>query len=333
MGRVVSEQRGNEPAVATAPDESHGRSRSVRSVLDEEREFFLRSLRDLEAERAAGDIDEVDYVALRDDYTVRAAHVLRQLAFLAGDGPDPDALRGSDSLEGGRAADGGRAAEGGRAPQDGPDAAARESPAALTDQPAGAARDCVSGSGQPDGRVPQARLKRVLTGVAVVLIVGGVAWVALGAAGVRLPGEASRSSPAEQATQLVIKAEAAEASNNPAQALEDYQGAVNKDPSNYEALTGAGAILVEAGASGRDRKIVDQGISELGKAESIAPNYGPAYAYRGLGYYYEGNFNATVPQLEIYVADTPARVRIASVTSLLAKAKAKIAAAKVAAAS
>ena len=39
--------------------------------LDEERDFLLNSLRDLEAERNAGDITEADYIALRDDYTAR----------------------------------------------------------------------------------------------------------------------------------------------------------------------------------------------------------------------------------------------------------------------
>ena len=44
---------------------------------DESTEFLLQSLRDLEAERAAGDLDEDDYLALRDDYTARAAAALR----------------------------------------------------------------------------------------------------------------------------------------------------------------------------------------------------------------------------------------------------------------
>ncbi|HZN13861.1 MAG TPA: tetratricopeptide repeat protein [Acidimicrobiales bacterium] len=43
----------------------------------DEREFLLRSLRDLDAERDAGDIDAADYDELRDDYTARAAAVLR----------------------------------------------------------------------------------------------------------------------------------------------------------------------------------------------------------------------------------------------------------------
>lgn len=45
--------------------------------MSSEREFLLESIRDLDAERAAGDIDEHDYVALRDDYTARAAAALR----------------------------------------------------------------------------------------------------------------------------------------------------------------------------------------------------------------------------------------------------------------
>ncbi len=47
--------------------------------LEEERGFLLRSLEDLEAERASGDLDDADYQALKDDYTVRAATVLRAI--------------------------------------------------------------------------------------------------------------------------------------------------------------------------------------------------------------------------------------------------------------
>ena len=49
------------------------------AALEEERDFLLRSLDDLERERAAGDIDELDYCTLRDDYTARAASVLRAI--------------------------------------------------------------------------------------------------------------------------------------------------------------------------------------------------------------------------------------------------------------
>lgn len=45
--------------------------------LEDERRFLLQSLRDLEAERAAGDVERDDYETLRDGYTKRAADVLR----------------------------------------------------------------------------------------------------------------------------------------------------------------------------------------------------------------------------------------------------------------
>lgn len=48
----------------------------VLAALEEQRDFLLRSLEDLEREHAAGDVDDVDYQALKDDYTARAASVI-----------------------------------------------------------------------------------------------------------------------------------------------------------------------------------------------------------------------------------------------------------------
>jgi tetratricopeptide (TPR) repeat protein len=49
------------------------------AALEEERDFLLGSLRDLEAEHDVGDVDDGDYEALKDDYTARAAAVLRAI--------------------------------------------------------------------------------------------------------------------------------------------------------------------------------------------------------------------------------------------------------------
>ncbi len=46
---------------------------------EDERSFLLRSLADLEAERADGNIDDDTYRLLHDDYTARAAAVIREL--------------------------------------------------------------------------------------------------------------------------------------------------------------------------------------------------------------------------------------------------------------
>lgn len=51
----------------------------ARTALEEERDFLLASLDDLERERAAGDVDDHDYGTLKADYTARAAAVLRAL--------------------------------------------------------------------------------------------------------------------------------------------------------------------------------------------------------------------------------------------------------------
>lgn len=51
----------------------------AREELEEERDFLLRSIDDLDSEFAAGDLDESDYRSLRDDYTARAAAVLHEL--------------------------------------------------------------------------------------------------------------------------------------------------------------------------------------------------------------------------------------------------------------
>ena len=59
------------PAGVIDPDEL--------AALEEQRAFLLRSLADLEREHDAGDVDDDDYLTLKDDYTTRAAAVLRAI--------------------------------------------------------------------------------------------------------------------------------------------------------------------------------------------------------------------------------------------------------------
>ncbi len=83
------ERRARRDEVATPPSAPAGPAarRAARRALDpdvlvaleEERDHLLRSLRDLDAEAAAGDLDAEDEAALRDDYTARAAAVLRAI--------------------------------------------------------------------------------------------------------------------------------------------------------------------------------------------------------------------------------------------------------------
>lgn len=49
------------------------------ATLEDQRDFLLRSLDDLEDEHAAGDVEDDDYEVLRQDYTARAAGVIRTI--------------------------------------------------------------------------------------------------------------------------------------------------------------------------------------------------------------------------------------------------------------
>jgi Flp pilus assembly protein TadD len=49
------------------------------TALEDQRDFLLRSLDDLEREHDAGDVDDVDYETLKDDYTARAARTIRAI--------------------------------------------------------------------------------------------------------------------------------------------------------------------------------------------------------------------------------------------------------------
>ena len=61
---------------------------SYRGQLEAESAFLLASLDDLDAEHADGNIDDANYMRLRDDYTARAAQVFHRLA---GDAVESDA--------------------------------------------------------------------------------------------------------------------------------------------------------------------------------------------------------------------------------------------------
>lgn len=59
-----------------------GRSLDELAALDDEKAMLLRSLSDLDAEFAAGDLDDSNYQSLKDDYVGRTAAVIRQRANL-----------------------------------------------------------------------------------------------------------------------------------------------------------------------------------------------------------------------------------------------------------
>ena len=77
--RAAPKRRRVAAASATSSRSTPGADAERLAELEEERRFLLRSLADLEREHEAGDVDEQDYATLKDDYTIRAATVLRAI--------------------------------------------------------------------------------------------------------------------------------------------------------------------------------------------------------------------------------------------------------------
>jgi tetratricopeptide (TPR) repeat protein len=175
------------------------------AALEEQRDFLLASLDDLEREREAGDIDEADYAALRDDYTARAAAVLRALD------------------EGGARF-----------------AAAKR---------------------------PGSWRKAALLVAVVVVLAAGVGLFVAQSSGSRtdeLP-ESSRDRLAECLASF--------SEGEVLEAVKCYDGVLEDDPENVEALTYKGWALVQA-------TLVEDGMGYLDRALEANPGYSPARVFR-----------------------------------------------------
>lgn len=77
--RAAGQAAGSQPSSAGREPSRRQLDPDVLAAMEEERSFLLRSLDDLEREHDAGDVDDVDYEVLKDDYTARAAAVIRAI--------------------------------------------------------------------------------------------------------------------------------------------------------------------------------------------------------------------------------------------------------------
>lgn len=180
------------------------------AALEEQRDFLLRSLADLDAELANGDIDPDDHRALQDDYTARAAVVLR-------------------AIEEGRAALPAR----------------RE-----------------AGRGRTIAIAAAVVAAAVLAGVLVAQ-----------SAGEREVGDTATGSIRQTSSDLLGEARLELSAGRAAEALETYDEVLTLDPSNREALSYRGWLLVLAG-------LVDEGAELLDRAVAADDDYLDARFFR-----------------------------------------------------
>lgn len=264
-----------------------------RASLEAERDFLLRSLDDLEAERAAGGIDDESYRALHDDYTARAAAVVRALR----DGVD--ARPRSQPSSGGRRllviggvvvfalvlGVGLAAALGARLPG-----------------------QTASGNSGPDV----------------------VASTSPGPSERRQALEAAVEADPSDTTSRVLLARLVEADGDLAGALELYDEVIALDPGSAEAHAQSGRILYLTATSGAApdadvARLVEDSRARLDRAVELDPEYPDARYFRAIVLAYEyGEFQAAQNDLQRYLVAAPnglfvddARKLLADVTNAL----------------
>jgi uncharacterized protein (TIGR02996 family) len=240
--------------------------------LESERDFLLRSIADLETEREAGNLDDDRYRAMKDDYTARAAAVLRSIeegpAALPPPAPVPRRRR---LLTGGGVLVFVLLASLALA-------------AALGNRRDG---DTVTGNAQSGDQA------------------GNQSEEARRAALERQV----RENPGDPTAHLVYANYLAESGDLPA-AVKEYVAAAQIDPKNAEAQTGAGWLTFLAASQITDPKtageVMDRSLARLDAAVAAAPDKADAYFYRGMVHFRgKQNPKAAVPDLERYLALVP----------------------------
>jgi hypothetical protein len=253
--------------------------------LEAERDFLLRSLEDLEGEREAGDVSPEDYTRLRDNYTARAAEVLRAIS-----------AETSASDEG--------------------------SDKTLVRQPKRTTHP-VRRDGKKPGSKNRTLLVYgvlfILAGVVALVVLSNTSARLPGntaTGGLKLPLGQQVQRELAQAATLQQEGELTEA-------LQLYQQVLTQVPGNAVALAQAGWLEFGAGVAGGDSSALEKGQSQEQQAVVSDPGLSYAHAYLGSMFFVEGEYQQSTDQYAIYVADKPAFSAIAPyLTDLTAAFKA-----------
>jgi cytochrome c-type biogenesis protein CcmH/NrfG len=287
LGAPPSERRS--AARASRPAESE-RGAEERQRLEAERDVLLKSLDDLEDERAAGAIDDASYEQLHDDYTARAAAVIRAL-------------------------------------RDGIDARPTQPPSSTARRLAvicGVAAFAIIA-----GVALAAALGARLPGQTTSGNSGPASTASTSAtADRRAELEAAVAKDPSDAGSRILLARLVEADNDLAEALRLYDQVIAIDPKSAEAYAQSGRILyLTAGSAPADAAagLVDTARSRLDTAVSLDPEYVDARFFRAIVLANEyQDFSAAQNDLQRYLVRAPnglfadqARQLLADVTNAL----------------
>ena len=257
--------------------------------LEEEREFLLASLEDLDREREAGDIEEADYAVLKDEYTARAAAVLRAME-AAGPSSAP-------------------------APEPAPEAEAHAD-RAQADQAAARSRRRRLRAG--------ALALAALVAVSVTLVVRSAEERRPGQ---QATGDIAETGTTGDVDRELVRARQLTAEGQTLAAIRVYDQILDRYPEQPEALAYRGWLVRLAGRQSGNAELVDKGLEYLDRAVAADPSYPDAHLFRGLVLYQDkGDAPAAVGELRAFLNARPPPEMVAMVQDVLRRAEADAAA-------
>jgi tetratricopeptide (TPR) repeat protein len=308
------------------------RAASLRD-LEEERDFLLRSISDLDRERAANDLTEADYRRLRDGYTVRAADVMRRLEAL-GPAREPG---GDTEGDAGRDDDGTPVGHNAPEPQEPPAEHDSATPAAGAVQVA-ARRPRRhrwlggGGAGAGDGEAGRARGRRrrgVVALAVIVCFVAAAAGLVFTRATHRLPGQTASGSVTladdQRLAQELVQARVLATQGKDLDAIKLYDKVLAVEPRQPEALAYRGWLLRLAGVAGHDQGLLAQGRASVGAAVARDPSYPDARVFLGYILFQDAHdpVGATA-QFRAFLADHPQAQMVTLTSDVVARAFAAV---------
>ncbi len=264
-----------------------------RSDLDDERAFLLRSIEDLDRERAAGDISDADHALLRDRYVARAAEVLRDLE---------DADPGAAVVYSG-AGDPAPSAE------EGPTRPGAHTP---------------GGDRSPTTSRPRRHRRALLVGAAAALVAAFSVVVVVTATSTRLPGDTSSGSVAvsraEQVRRMEVQGDTLESEGDAAGALRQFQRVLTIDPTQPDALAQSGWLEYEAGVLARNGTVLEHAQQLEEQAVRVAPGSYAARLYLGSMLLAEHDAVGAQQQYTQFLADHPPAAEVQAAAPFIRRA-------------
>ena len=268
------------------------------AALEDRRSFLDRSLADADAEFLAGDLSDVDYLALRRRDMAR----LTALDRLAVDG-------GAD-----------------RSGRTGAGAVAVDDPPRVGAPPPIRPEDADTPADQPARpRSARARRSRWFLGGAVAAFAAALILIVSLSAANRAPGQSITGSVAQTASQQVEESlaqaatEESEGQIGPAAQL--YQSVLTKHPDNEVAMAQLGWLEFETGEQGGSKSLISDARAKLNKAVQLDPTDFAARLYLGtVLLQQDGDAAGAVAQYRQFLADDPPASVLKQAASVLREA-------------